>query len=286
MAVFQNQASVSYGTTVRLSNVATGTIAEAVTVNKTALEDSYDPGGTLTYVVNVLSGNSTPLTDVTVTDDLGVIDIGGEKATVIPLDYADGSLTAFLNGVPAPAPAASVTTAGALEITGLTVPASGTLTLVYQTTVNEYAPLGTGGQIVNTVTVTGGAVLADTTATAITPADTSVDLTVQKCVSPETVKSGDTLTYTLVLTNSGGEEATGDVVLTDVFDPALSNLTATLDGAALTLGTDYTYDETSGAFETVPGAITVPAAVYTEDPTTGAWSTEPGTATLVISGTI
>jgi uncharacterized repeat protein (TIGR01451 family) len=286
MAVFQNQASVSYGTTVRLSNVATGTIAEAVTVNKTAIEDSYDPGTTLTYVVNIMNGGTSPLTEITLTDDLGAIVYAEEKLTVIPLDYVDGSAAAFVNGVPAPSPTAAVTAAGALEITGLSVPVSGTLTLVYQTTVNEYAPLGTGAQIVNTVTVTGDVVLADTTATAAVPADTGVDLTVHKSVSPETVRSGDTLTYTFVLSNTGAVEASGDVVLTDVFDPVLTNLTASLDGAALVLGTDYAYDEASGTFETTPGAITVPAAVYTEDPTTGAWSTEPGTATLVITGTI
>lgn len=36
------------------------------------------------------------------------------------------------------------------------------------------------------------------------------------------------------------------VIVTDTFDPILSGLAVTLDGAPLTLGTDYTYDTATG----------------------------------------
>ena len=75
-------------------------------------------------------------------------------------------------------------------------------------------------------------------------------------------------------------------MLTDTFDPALSGITVTLDGAPLAETTGYTYDEATGEFATVAGAVTVPAATFTQDETTGAWTLTPGTAVLTVTGTI
>lgn len=76
------------------------------------------------------------------------------------------------------------------------------------------------------------------------------------------------------------------MTVTDTFDPALTGLTVTLDGAPLSQPGGYTYDESTGAFATVPGTITVPAATYTQDPATGVYTAEPGEAVLVVTGTI
>lgn len=74
-------------------------------------------------------------------------------------------------------------------------------------------------------------------------------------------------------------------MVTDTFDPRLSDLTVTLNGTALTAPTQYTYDAATGQFATVAGVITVPAATFTQN-TAGAYSVSPGTSTLTISGTI
>ena len=73
-------------------------------------------------------------------------------------------------------------------------------------------------------------------------------------------------------------------MLTDTFNPVLTDLAVTMNGQVLAEGTGYTYDETTGEFATADGAITVPGAVYTQDEATGVWTTEPGTVTLTISG--
>jgi len=98
----------------------------------------------------------------------------------------------------------------------------------------------------------------------------------------------DRVTYTFVIQNSGNEAvvATDNAAITDVFNPILTALTVTFNGAAWTQGTQYTYDETTGVFTTLPGQITVPAATYTRDPDTGAYSLTPGIATLTVTGTI
>ena len=80
--------------------------------------------------------------------------------------------------------------------------------------------------------------------------------------------------------------ATDNVALTDTFDPILSGLSVTLDGATWTEGVEYNYDETTGVFATVPSQITVPAATYAQDPATGAWVITPGVALLTVTGTV
>lgn len=75
-------------------------------------------------------------------------------------------------------------------------------------------------------------------------------------------------------------------MITDTFDPVLSNISVTFNDTAWRETTNYTYDETTGLFATLAGEITVPAASYTQDPVTGAWLVNPGVSTLVITGTI
>ena len=96
------------------------------------------------------------------------------------------------------------------------------------------------------------------------------------------------MTYTFTIENEGNAATSPEdqVTVTDTFDPALTDLTVTLDGAPLAQPGGYTYDESTGAFATVPGILTVPAATYTQDPATGVYTAEPGEAVLVITGTI
>ena len=113
-------------------------------------------------------------------------------------------------------------------------------------------------------------------------------LSIGKAVSPASVAENGRITYTFVISNSGGEQTTteGNPVITDTFSPILSDIVVTLNGAPLAEGTGYTYDETTGLFTTADGMITVPAATFTQDPATGVWSVTPGTVTLTVTGTI
>ena len=105
-----------------------------------------------------------------------------------------------------------------------------------------------------------------------------------RAVSPVPVSCGNTVTYTFLLQNYGSTPlvATDNAVVSDIFNPVLSGVTATLNGVAV----PFTYDEATGAFATTAGAITVPAATITQDPVSGAWTVTPGASTLVITGTI
>ena len=284
MAIFSNQATLTYNGNTTNSNIAYGEILDVLSATKTAVEGTYTPGEVVTYVVTLRNTGGTALTNITVTDDLGGYTF--EAATVYPLTYEAGSATLFVNGVPQAAPA--VTAGPPLVASGLTIPAGGDLVLVYQATANEFADPAAGGTIVNTVTVTGDGISTPITATETVTVATAPNLTISKSISPSQVVDNDRVTYTFVIQNTGNEAvlATDNAAITDTFDPILTNLVVTYNGETWTEGVQYTYDETTGLFTTLPGALPVPAATYTQDPVTGAYTLTPGIATLTVTGTI
>ena len=284
MATFQNQATLTYGGNVTTSNVVTGELQQAVSVAKYAVSDTYTQGEVLTYVISLVNSGTTPLTELTVTDNLGAYVLNGND--LVPLDYVADSLAYYVGGVLQPTPAIAAT--DPLAVTGITVPAGGNAFLVYQARVNEFASPAQGGSVTNTVTVTGTALPAPITASETVTSDSEAFLTIGKSLNPTTVSEGDRLTYTFVIQNFGNTAVvtTDDAVVTDNFDPILSDLAVTFNGAAWTEGVQYTYDDTAGVFATIPANITVPAATYTQNPATGAWSVVPGVSTLVVVGTV
>ena len=284
MAIFSNQATLTYNGNSTNSNIAYGEILDVLAATKFAVEGSYTPGSLVTYVVTLRNTGTAALTDLTVTDDLGGYVFGG--ATVYPLTYEAGSAALFVNGAPQAAPA--VTAGPPLVLSGITLPAGGDAVLVYQAEANAYADPAAGGVIENTVTVTGDGLSAPVTATETVTANTAPALTISKSITPAQVVDNDRVTYTFVIQNSGNEAvvATDNAAITDTFDPILTDLVVTFDGAAWTQGVQYNYNASTGLFTTVPGQILVPAATYAQDPVTGAYTATPGIATLVVTGTI
>ena len=283
MATFFNQATLSYSGGTVNSNITTGEILEVLSATKTAVYDRYSPGSDVTYAVNIVNSGTIAFTGLTINDDLGAYTFG--TSTLQPLDYIVGSVRYFIDGVLQPAPA--VTLGPPLVISGINVPAGGTTTILYAARANNFAPLDVEGTIVNTVTISGGGI-TPLTATETVSAEAEPRLTITKSVSPTTVTENSQLTYTFVIQNTGNvpADATDAVVVTDTFDPILSNLTVTYNGAVWTSPANYTYNEATGQFATVPGNITVPAATYTQDPTTGVWIVDPGVAVITVTGTI
>lgn len=284
MATFQNQATLTYGDNVTTSNVVTGELLQSISVTKYSLTETYTAGEVLTYVISLVNTSGAPITDLTVTDDLGAYTQGTE--TRVPLDYVEGSLTYYLGGARQATPV--VADENPLTVTGISIPANSNAFLVYQARVNDFASPATGATLTNTVTVTGAGLPAPIVAQETVTAASEAFLTIGKSLSPTTVSEGDRLTYTFVIQNFGNTPvvATDDAVVTDTFDPILSDLTVTFNGATWTEGVQYTYDEATGAFATIPASITVPAATYTQNPATGAWTVVPGVSTLVVVGTV
>ena len=269
MAAFYNTATLSYRDTSTNSNTVEGQLVQVLAAEKTAVLPTYGSSNTVTYIVSIRNSGAAAYTGLTVTDDLGGYAFAGE--TRVPLTYVEGSLKYYSNGTLQPAP---TVTAGAL--------------LIYEAEPNGYAPPAAGGTITNTASITGNGLTTPLTAQATVAAGETLRLSISKCMSPTSVVENGTVTYTFYLQNSGNTAtaAADYVIVTDTFDPILSGLTVTLDGAPLTLGTDYTYDTATGAFATTAGTITVPAATAVQDAETGLWRITPGVTKLVITGTV
>lgn len=283
MATFFNQATLSYSGGTVNSNVTEGEIVEALTMTKTATVDEYSGGSQVTYILNIVNSGSVSYNGLTVTDNLGEYTFG--TGTLTPLDYIDGSVTYFINGVLQPDP--TVTTANGLSISPISVPAGGTVTIAYTTSANDFASPIVAGEIVNTATLNGTGIAAVTASETLTATSEPI-LSITKSLSPTTVTGGETITYTFIVQNTGNTsaEATDNVVISDVFNPALSSVTVTYNGTTWTEGVQYTYDPSTGVFQTVAEQITVPAATYVQNPTTGEFTVTPGTATLTVTGNI
>lgn len=284
MAIFSNQATLTYNGTTTNSNIAYGEILDVLSAFKTTVEGSYTPGSLVTYVVTLRNTGNTTLTNLTVSDDLGGYEVG--DATIYPLTYEENFATLFLDGVLQPTP--TVTAGPPLTVSGINIPGGSDAVLVYQARANTFANPAAGGTIVNTATVMGAGLNAPVTASATTPAEAAPLLSISKSITPTQVVDNDRVTYTFVIQNFGNEAvvATDNAAVTDTFDPILTALTVTLDGTVWSEGAEYTYDEATGLFTTAPGQIVVPAATYTQDPTTGAYTVIPGIVTLTVTGTI
>ena len=285
MAQYTNQAQLSYKNTVLNSNVAVGEILEVLSASKTAVRDRYSRNDDVTYVISIVNSGTTAFTGLTVSDNLGAYEFNG--GTLYPLEYAEGSVRVYINGVLQTAPP-TVTSLQPLVFSGLSLPANSNMTIIYEAVTTRFAPLSAAGTITNTATISGDGVGSPVTATATVTAKAEPDLTINKSIEPAVVTENGTVTYTFTIQNYGNTAtaAADNVSVTDTFDPVLSNLSVAFNGTAWTEGTEYTYNAGTGLFTTVPGQITLPAATYTQDTETGVWSITPGTGILTVRGTL
>ncbi len=284
MATFTNQATLSYNGGSTNSNIITGEIIEVLTASKTAVVNTYRTPDKITYVISLINSGTTTLTGLTLTDNLGAYTVGG--TAVYPLTYIPNSIRYYTNGTLAAAP--TVGTTAPLTITGISVPAGGNATIIYEAATNEFTPRGNENSVVNTATVTGAGLANPVTATESVSPVAAPDLSITKSVNPGVVAENGQLTYTFLIENYGNTEASAadNVVITDTFNPILTGISVSYNKTAWAEPANYTYNETNGSFATVAGQITVPAATFTQDAVTGIITTTPGTATVTVTGTI
>lgn len=88
MASFTNFATLIYNGGTSNSNTVTGELLETLTLTKTAASSRYTARDNVTYVLSLVNGGTTPLTELALTDNLGGYAFGTD--TVYPLTYNEG----------------------------------------------------------------------------------------------------------------------------------------------------------------------------------------------------
>ena len=305
MPAFYNHATLSYNDIVINSNTVQGNLNASLSITKDAVHNSYRHGDMITYALNFVNNGSSDANNLHLYDDLGAYDFNADS--LVPLDYVDGSVKYYVNGMQQDAPD---TDAGApLHIRNIRVPAGGNASLLYTVRVNHFAPLNEGSVLTNTATLdrNGGNAMQtrggngghhprkcdDRTTLPISALEeihpeTSPLLTITKSLCPKEVSPCEPLTYTLTIENTGTNAITAadNVVVSDTFDPILDISSVTFNGADWDAPANYSYDENTGLFTTVAGQVTVPAATYAQDSETGEWRITPGVSTIEITGTL
>ena len=203
MATFYNQATLSYNGNTTTSNITTGELVEVLSATKTAVQTEYQQDDTLTYVVNILNSGNTTMTGVTISDNLGAYTLN--TITLVPMDYVVGTVRYYVGGVLQPTP--TVTAGPPLTISGLSVPAKGNVTVIYQAKTNDYAPLAQESSITNTATINANNIANPITASATVNAYSKPVLRISKSLTPTTVSENGQLTYTFIIQNYGNTAA-------------------------------------------------------------------------------
>lgn len=287
MAIIENFATVRYTSggveETAVSNLAEITLESSVTLTKRSLEETYEDGSMLTYVLTVQNTSGAPLTGVRIEDDLGTFAFGTTELT--PLTYGGDALL-LINGQDATAQlTVDASTPSTLVFTIPSLAAGAVANVVYNAQLNEFAPLEQGASVVNNATLSADAECASGSATATVTAENGASVTVFKQMSPNPAVCGDTLTYTIRVYNYGNAPAE-NVRISDAFDPAPANIAVFRNGVAVP-ATDFTYE--AGVL-TVPAETsdgdTVPAATFTRDPNTGVVTVTPGVVEYTVTGTI
>ncbi|NJN96086.1 MAG: DUF11 domain-containing protein [Anaerolineales bacterium] len=176
-----------------------------LTVTKSSVNEGdtpLRPGERITYTITIFNNGDQATTNVTIFDTLPA------NTTFVP-----GSIDVL-----PPSPDWSVGT-GSILVQGITVTDQALVTVTYAVTVNPVVANGT--EIINTASVTSTELADPTSATVTDIVVAEADLSLSKSGSPNPVLVGDSLTYSLTITNAGPSVA-ANVVVTDTLPSTVS----------------------------------------------------------------
>ncbi len=278
-----NRAQISYSDNgmqaTALSNQTNTSLIDQYTMEatKTAVTPAIVPGSAASYIVRIDNTGSGALYNPSVVDDLGDAASGSQ-----PLIYVGGSAKFYLNGDPINGTAAPAGTNVTFSATTVLQPGDN-LIIVYAATLDP----SQSESVTNTITATanggaaGGTAVTATAEATINP-QPYANVAILKAADQDSVVSGDTLTYTFTLINSGTGPA-NNVVLTDILPSEFSVTSISYDigsGPVAATPDDYEVAAPTNTLTFPKGGsqitLNVPAAS----------NNGPGTITIEVTGTI
>lgn len=275
------QVTYTYGNSqeTALSNETNTTLLDEFTmeVTKTAVASGIRSGSNAAYILRIDNSGPGTLYNPTITDDLGNSAVNADS----PLKYIEGSAKFYVNGDPA-AGTASSSENQIVFSSGAALQPGDNLIVVYAASVDETQ----AGTITNTITAqansgsASGALITDT-ATATITLTPYANISIFKTADKASVVSGDTLTYTFTLMNTGAQAA--DSI--SFVDALPSEFTVT-SVSYTTNGTTTPIDSTDYSI-TTPNTLTIPDVGSSLVISVPAATTEgPGITTITVTGTV
>ncbi len=278
-----NRAQISYSDNgmqaTALSNQTNTSLIDQYTMEatKTAVTPAIVPGSAASYIVRIDNTGSGALYNPSVVDDLGDAESGSQ-----PLIYVGGSAKFYLNGDPISGTANPAETNVTFSATTVLQPGDN-LIIVYAATLDP----SQSEAVTNTITATanggaaGGTAVTATAEATINP-QPYANVAILKAADQDSVVSGDTLTYTFTLINSGTGPA-NSVVLTDMLPSEFTVTSISYDigsGSVTASPDDYEVEAPTNTLTFPKGGSSVTLNVP------AASENGPGTITIEVTGTI
>lgn len=259
MAIINNQANVTFSYTgarapeSRNSNVSNTTLIEeySLVVTKQSLQQGFTPGENITFNINVVNDGANPLTNFTISDNLGLV-----AGSSIPLNYVLNSARLISDDT---ITTINPTSVSPLEFNvPLTLEVGEAFNIVYVAQVVENLAQDVLN-IVNTATLTAtdinGANPITETASNTLLRTNDADLVITKQANKSVINSNDTLDYILSISNRGVLDAT-DVVVTDILPEGF-----TVNSISISQnGTTYNYNASEYTIDSSTNTLTLPNA--------------------------
>lgn len=264
--ILNNSATLTYNsgtdTGTAVSNVVSTNLLDSfsLAVQKFTANDSWRPGENITYLVTVTNTGTQPLNAVEITDDSGG---AGEL-----LSYVENSARLIRNG--------EVVQVTPTDTSPLTIPLAEVLqsgesiTVLYVSQVS--AAVGDAVQeITNTVQALArrgaeGVVVESELDSVTIPREDFAQIDITKSVDKAVISSGDTLTYTFTIENSGNIPAT-NVVITDTLPEGfeITSIQSETDGVVTVYDEgDYTVSADNTLILPTGDAVTITVPARTQ----------------------
>ncbi len=269
-----------------LSNTAFATLQDSVNMSLSSVENSYSLNDTITYVLSIINNGNRNIKNIKISSDLAsyTINSGIAEKIITPLSYT-GVSKLYIGGKFFSDIEAEVLS-DKIIFSVEEIPALSNVLIFYSTTVNKNAYLNTGSFLKNTSSLTYDGMINNIESSDTIYVREKADVTLIKYMYPNSITSGEIITYNFILYNYGNIEAK-NVSFSDTFSPAPLNLNVSVNSDALS-SKNYSY--INGEIK-IPCygsdfSLSIPPAKFIQDTNNGAITTKPGSTIITITAKI